>query len=74
MKLGYKINFVSKQMPTQLLSIFENQLVVYESLKIQPLTKPIAYKSYLYSAANFCFNKGLCMIWNKVTLSKHTLH
>ena len=24
-----------------------------------------------YSAANFCFNKGLCMIWNKGTLSKH---
>ena len=22
------------------------------------------------SAANFCFNKGLCMIWNKGTLSK----
>ena len=20
---------------------------------------------YRYSAANFCFNKGLCMIWNK---------
>ena len=24
-----------------------------------------------YSAANFCFNKGLCMIWNKGTLSEH---
>ena len=23
-----------------------------------------------YSAVNFCFNKGLCMIWNKGTLSK----
>ena len=23
-----------------------------------------------YSAANFCFNKGLCMIWSKGTLSK----
>ena len=33
-----------------------------ESKKHHPLSK--------YSAANFCFNKGLCMIWNKGTLSK----
>ena len=24
-----------------------------------------------YSAGNFCFNKGLCMIWNEGTLSNH---
>ena len=24
----------------------------------------------IYSAGTFCFNKGLCMIWNKGTLSK----
>ena len=24
----------------------------------------------IYSAANFCFNKGLCMIWNKGTSGK----
>ena len=24
-----------------------------------------------YCAANFCFSKGLCMIWNMGTLSKH---
>ena len=25
----------------------------------------------IYSAANFCFNKGLCMIWDKGTLREH---
>ena len=27
-----------------------------------------------YSAANFCFNKGLCMIWNRDILSQHNTH
>ena len=31
--------------------------------------KQIFYQNY--SAANFCFNKSLCMIWNEGTLSKH---
>ena len=27
-----------------------------------------------YSAVNFCFKKGLCMIWNNGTLSEHKSH
>ena len=39
----------------------------------QPTMKPkLTLKNGLpYSAANSCFNKGLCVIWNKGTLNKH---
>ena len=30
-----------------------------------------ATSKVLCSAGNFCFNKGLCMIWNEGTLSDH---
>ena len=30
-------------------------------------------QSWCYSAANFCFNKGLCKTWNEGALSKHKL-
>ena len=34
----------------------------------------VTYLRKMYSADNFCFNKGLCMIRNKGTLSEHKSH
>ena len=55
----------------------DHQIQIYSSMleKSWPLKKWDSKKEdkgnrYCYSAANFCFNKGLCIIWNRGNLSQ----
>ena len=58
------------QIPSKSINYCKNKISIlfltefyYLSLNIKGF---FSWRSFQYSAANFCFNKGLCMIWNKV--------
>ena len=48
--------------------MYELLIFIAKKEKLSPLFSSLVTK---YSAANFCFNKGLCMIWNEGILSEH---